>query len=156
MSAMNRHFKHVRTYPVEPDQIYTFDVRLVREMSPAFLPNVRAKGRIVRSEGYGTTIIRGDLNLGWFATAGLIFAFTASVIGVGLSFILEQSGIQGLFVLAGMMIAFAVAGASYYNTYLIIRRDIEQIIQNASQVEMEEAEDNLLIGDDDLQQRLVN
>lgn len=158
VSGMNRHFKYVRTQPAASEDAYTFDVRLIREMSPAFLPNVRAQGRIIRSEGYGTTIIRGNLSLGWLATAELIFAFLLAIVGIGWSLTLGESNSIGGFALVITLIAFGVVGMSYYSSYLIIKRDIEQIIHNASEIELESAEDNLLIDDADeaLHQHTIN
>lgn len=58
----------------EEDDVYAFDIRVRRRSGSNHRTSVHAKGRILHSAGYGTTVIHGHLRLGRLYFVSLIVA----------------------------------------------------------------------------------
>jgi hypothetical protein len=68
--------------PIDPDKVYEFSLQIRRPFYGIPLTNIRANGRIVYSEGYQKTIMRGNIRVTalHYLLMGLVFVYTVAAI----------------------------------------------------------------------------
>ena len=59
---------------MDEGETYNFDIRMKQTNRSVTYTSVKATGRIIYSQGYGKTIVRGDIRLGWFYSGSLLIA----------------------------------------------------------------------------------
>ena len=64
---------------VDDGETYNFDIRMRQTNRSITYTSVKATGRIIYSQGYDKTIIRGDIRLGWFYSGSLLIALLWSI-----------------------------------------------------------------------------
>ncbi len=131
---------------VESERIYTFDMRIKHRSRGVNYTSVKAAGRIVYSEGYATSIIRGDVRLGWVYFAAHILSFIGVIVG------LVISTLGGAPAFSVPIFAFIVL-AVLYATWRIYADYIELQAMLMNQIEMayleQLASDQGKVSDDD-------
>ena len=70
---------------VADDETYEFDLRVKHTNSQVNYTSVRANGRIVYSQGYDKTIVRGDIRIGWFYGLSMVASIVSLLVGVLMS-----------------------------------------------------------------------
>lgn len=114
------------------DDAHTFDLKVNRVQNPITYTSVRATGRIVYSAGYGTSIVRGHVRLGW-AYYVLLIAILAFASGNWIDLIqrLPVPGLlMGLFTVAMVGLSIWQIRADYR---LLIQRLVEAVSDGAVQ-----------------------
>lgn len=88
--------------PDEETQAHNFDLRVARVQMRGAVTTVQAKGRIIYSQGYQTTIVRGHIRLGAIYYAIMLFSILGGLFGIvtGLASGTTSSTLAGLFTLS--------------------------------------------------------
>jgi len=148
-SDYNSTWLHSQNTTVEQisDDVYNLDTRVYGHMSERYkVTSVKGTGRILYSKGYNTTIVQGDIRLGWLnyivGLVALMFLLGQVFVDIG-----NIDNVRdGLLFLIALAIPLSIGIGSLYRDYRRLTKDLQNTLLTLQ--ERSGTQDNAPIHDD--------